>query len=154
MDTKEAFDLYQLAKTNIYLESAEIEAINVNKEVSQLEGDYIKEITFGKKTEYINEKEIYGYLRVEVLCKKSDSKKVDLQITTIHRGHFVSKESVDKGNLEDWTEIQIIPQLLPYSRSLISSITSQMSIPPIMLPTMDILESIKVNRNEDLDGED
>lgn len=154
METKQAYDAYVIAKNSIMMDTVTLESIQVNKETEELEGDYINEISLGKRTEYINENEMDGYLKVELLCKKKESNDIELKLEVIHRGRFLSGNVIDRSKFEDWTEIQVVPQLLPYARSIITNITSHMGIPPITLPTMDILESIKINRSRELEGED
>lgn len=149
MDKKEAFSLYKLAKTNIQLENAVLESMQITNESNNKHTDLLNEVSFGIKTEFVNESEINGYLKVIVESKDEINDEVILTIEIVHKGNFKCKSPVDQDQLEEWAEIQVVPQLLPYSRSLITNVTSLMDIPTISLPTMDILESIKMNRKKE-----
>ncbi|RAK20350.1 preprotein translocase subunit SecB [Anoxybacillus vitaminiphilus] len=153
MDNHQAYELYVLAKTNIQLKEASLESVHIDKIKPLQNGKYMNEIIFGKRLELINEKEIDAFLRTVVNSREEDSGDVVLKIEIIYRGRFVTKTSISKQQLEHWTDIQTVPQLLPYTRSLIASLTSHMSIAPIVLPTMDILESLKLNHENQSVGE-
>lgn len=153
MDNRQAYQLYTLAKTNIQLTEASLESVHIDKIKPLQNGKYVNEIIFGKRLELIGEKEVDGFLRTVVNSREEDSSDVVLRIEVIYKGRFVSKTSISAQQLEHWTDIQIVPQLLPYTRSLITSLTSHMSIAPIVLPTMDILESLKLNHENQSVGE-
>lgn len=50
-------------------------------------------------------------------------------------------------------QVQVIPQLVPYARTVIASLSVQMGIQPITLPTMDIIQSL-IKNADDLVSED
>lgn len=154
MTNEEAYKLYKFAKMKAQLQEAHLDTINIVNEQKNFAGDYINEINFSKKIEIIDSHSANCYLRTIVQARSVETNAIDLTITVIYKGHFTSGDKIGEEQFEDWLDVQIIPQLLPYARTLITNITSLMPISPIILPTMDILESIKVNsNNEGMDGE-
>ncbi len=70
---------------------------------------------------------------------------MELIIEVVYSGTFKANKEIYEEQMQDWVEAQIVPQLLSYSRSVISHLTSLMAIPPISLPTMDVIESLEQN---------
>ncbi|MED0658608.1 hypothetical protein [Bacillus smithii] len=153
MDNQQAYELYTLAKTKIQLIEASLESVHIDKMKPFQKGKYVNEIVLGKRLEPISEKEVNTFLKTVVNSREEVSGDIVLKIEIVYKGRFKANTSTSTEKLEYWTDIQTVPQLLPYTRSLITSLTSHMLIAPIVLPTMDILESMKLNHENQSVGE-
>lgn len=153
MDNQETYEKYVLAKTNVQLEEATLEKVHIEKYEEISGNKFYNEVSFGKRLEYINDRNIAAYLRTVIKVRKQESDITALEIEIIYKGSFEGKEPESKEHLESWTDVQIVPQLLPYTRSIVASLTTHMGINPIFIPTMDVLESLKMNTEESSAGE-
>jgi len=98
------------------------------------------------KTELIDSTKAVIYLKV-TLGRKQD---YPFYIDIVHKGLCYSNGEVKDGELEKYANDQIIPLLLPYARESVSSIMTKMNLPVYTIPTIDVLGTLKVNRQ----GED
>ncbi|MCA1010375.1 protein-export chaperone SecB [Halobacillus halophilus] len=149
MDKEKLFEDYKYSRMKIQMKNTYLEDVTIEKENEELEGDYINEITFQKKIELKEESSAKGYLRTQVKSRNLETDEVDVHIEVTYSGVFYSDDYMEPTALERWVDIQLVPQLLSYNRSLITSLTSQMDIEPINLPTVDVLESIGKNMPEE-----
>lgn len=134
-----------MAKMNIQMVEAHLEDLVLNKYTDLLQGDYSNEIGFGIKAEKKDDHTYKGFLKTTVECKNNETNNVELIIEVVYSGSFKANNEISNELMQDWVEAQIVPQLLSYSRSVISHLTSLMAIPPISLPTMDVIESLEQN---------
>lgn len=141
------YKLYSTSKTNIQMEKAELEEIHtsVNYKLSE---ECITEVQFGTRIDVLDEKETIGYLKTQVQVYNRGESEPGIILDIIYKGTFKSYENLNKFQVESWVDVQLVPQLLPYTRVLISNVTSLMNITPVTLPTIDILETIKMNDQE------
>ena len=97
--------------------------------------------------EWARDKAIRGYLvaDVDVLSNEDEKVTVKFLIEVVGLFEIVTDESVNKDEYNRRLELQLIPQLLPYVRSTLATLSALLTIPPVVLPTMDILRSIKKN---------
>lgn len=149
------FQLYDFARTQVQLSDAFLEELNAVKRENEPNGDYIAYMKFEKSTERIDERTVYGYFRVVAGLMRSDNEEEALEIVALYRGKFEVTPGEMMEDLERWVDIQVVPLLLPYARVIISDTSMRMGYPPITLPTMDVLETIKRERgiHQDVDGE-
>lgn len=140
-----AMKTYQLARTDIQLVEASLESLTVNKLVNYDSTNLTHEFNFGVRMEVIDEKQRIAFLRTIVESISNESGEVHIEIETVHKGVFKSTILLDDETFNNFVEVQIVPQLLPYARTLISNISTEMGIKPIILPTMDIINSIMEN---------
>lgn len=152
MDKEKMFENYKMAKMNFQMLEAYLEGVTIKKYEDILKGDYNNEISFGIRTDKKSDNEYKGFLKTTVLCKNDDTDEVELHIEVIYSGLFKTNEQLEDAQMEEWVEAQLVPQLLSYSRSIITHLTSFMTIPPILLPTMDVIESL--NHNDHLNNDE
>lgn len=148
MKQHEAVEQYIFSKTNIQLVHASLEELTINRINPNLITDLHNEISFGTKIKPLVGNEVEAYLIAVIDCKSSWDGPTEIQMQIVYKGIFQSKVDVEQEEFRKWTEIQVTPQLVPYIRSLVSTLSIQMMIEPIMLPTMDIIQSIVENSNE------
>lgn len=138
------YKLYSTSKTNIQMVEAELEELHT-KVNYQLSEECITEIQFGTRIEVINEVKSIGYLKTLVKVSNKGEKDPGVILEVVYKGEFKAYDNLNKFQIETWVEVQLVPQLLPYTRVLISNITSLMGINSITLPTIDILETMRMN---------
>ena len=68
-----------------------------------------------------------------------------VEMDLIHIGNFHALKEMTEEEFIHRVYVQMVPQIFPYIRSAVSGLSAMMGIPPLVLPTMDILRSIKVN---------
>lgn len=145
MGKEELFKKYKMVKTNIQMVEAHLENVQLNKYINSLRGDYSNEISFGIRTEKKDDNKYKGFLKTTVESRNNETEKVELYLEIIYSGLFLAKDEVNSEQMQAWVEAQVVPQLLSYSRSVISHLTSLMAIPPISLPTIDVIKSLEQN---------
>lgn len=100
-----------------------------------------------KKYNRISDNEIHGYVKAEISVVSRLEDKEIAKLMVECKGVFnVIKSGLEKEEEEKRVNLQMVPQLLPYIRSSLTNLSSMMSIPPITLPTIDVIKSIQKNR--------
>lgn len=145
MDKEEVFENYKMAKMNVQMIRASLEEINVDNRNETLHGDYTNEMNFGIRTEELDSNTCKGFLKTSIYCHNDHTNEIDMDITVIYSGIFETNETWEDIQFKKWVEAQTVPQLLSYTRSIITHITSMMNIPPILLPTIDVVQSLEDN---------
>lgn len=150
MNQKAIFEKYNVVKMNVQLKEAFLEDVLIDKRREVTDGNYTNEISFATKIEKVTENLTKGYLKTIVEVRNMESNENDIIIDVVYSGLFEANSAFNESEmpLEEWVDYQVVPQLLPYSRAIITTMTAHMDIPPIKLPTMDILNSIKENQLE------
>lgn len=145
MENNELIKDYIIAKTSIQLTNVKL-----------IKSNFINLIdipdfqpTLALKYEVKNENdEIYGYLHTSIKGL-TPTRELAFEISVVYKGEYSSTNSTDDlETILKFAEIQTVPQLIAYTRSHISMITSQMLQQPIHLPTMDIIESLSKNKGQ------
>jgi preprotein translocase subunit SecB len=145
---------YNFARIKVQLEKVILEEITTKKNCDEVNANYVVKMEFGTKTTVIDEETVDGYLRTVVNLKQEEKDSNDLEIVIVYRGSFVRKPESTITNLEQWVDMQVVPLLLSYVRTTVSNISVQMGFDPIVIPTMDVLESVKLNTEINQDLED
>ena len=63
---------------------------------------------------------------------------------------ITSDEEINESEYTRRLELQLVPQLLPYVRSTLTTLSALLSMQPVVLPTMDVMRSIQKNRQSKL----
>jgi preprotein translocase subunit SecB len=71
------------------------------------------------------------------------------ELSCVYKGELKSSEDLEKDEFIKFAEIHTVPFLLPYVRECVSSTLAQMQLPTYTLPTIDILNSMSSNNDED-----
>ncbi|HEF5063589.1 TPA: protein-export chaperone SecB [Bacillus cereus] len=146
-----AFQIYKFSRTNIQMKAVSLEEASVFKKIEQVKGKYITGINFGKHVEVKTATIAFAYLKTDVELRDPETEEIVVGIEVVYKGRFEANEEMEKQEFEQWVDVQVVPQLLPYVRSYVTNTTSAMAIPQINIPTMDILETIKKNDYHDVD---
>ncbi|MEH7885635.1 hypothetical protein V7654_15150 [Bacillus sp. JJ1609] len=145
MEQTEEYKLYVTSKTKIQMVEATLEELHTKK-FYELDEECVTEIQFGTRIEIADEENAVAFLKTDIKVSNREVKEPGVMITVIYKGRFESKETLDQFQFETWIDPQVVPQLLPYTRVLISNLTNLLGVtPPVNLPTIDILETIKAN---------
>lgn len=91
----------------------------------------------------IGTQDVEGTLETHIEIRKDDITCVEMDL--IHIGNFHTLKEMTEEEFIHRVYVQMVPQIFPYIRSAVSGLSAMMGIPPLVLPTMDILRSIKVN---------
>lgn len=91
----------------------------------------------------IGTQDVEGTLETHIEIRKDDITCVEMDL--IHIGNFHALKEMTEEEFIHRVYVQMVPQIFPYIRSAVSGLSAMMGIPPLVLPTMDILRSIKVN---------
>ncbi len=154
MEKTNEYNLYITSKTKIQMIEATLEEI-YTKKFYDLGEECLTEIQFGTRIEINDERTTFAYLKTEVRVSNRGVQEPGIVTEIIYKGKFETSEQLDKFQFENWVDVQIVPQLLPYARVMISNLTNSMGVPPVNLPTIDVLETIKINNPPEIEnGED
>lgn len=145
MDRQQAIQDFVLSKTSIQMIEATLEESIVKKlHTPAMPANLHNDLNFGYKVNEISDNEISAYLKTTVTSATADGEPV-LELEVTYRGRFIAEPYVDEIDFKNFAEIQTVPQLMPYARAFIASLTTHMGIEPIILPTMDIIQSMIEN---------
>jgi preprotein translocase subunit SecB len=147
MSKEKTFENYKFAKMSFQMIGASLADVTINKYRDDLKGDYKNDISFEIRTEKRSEDEYRGYLKTAIHCMNAATEEVELYIEVVYSGDFKTTKQLEEYQMIELVEAQIVPQLLSYSRSLITHLTSLMNIPSILLPTIDVIESLENNNH-------
>jgi len=146
---EQAWNQYKFAKFHIQMNDVEMVSLKCENYGEEQPSRSLKTI-FKTKSELVDDL-CCIYLKVEL----SFEEKGPFSIEVEYKGTCEqSGELADKQFLE-LSEGQTVSLLLPYARESISSALARMKLPIYYLPTLDILESIKLNKSQDIqEGEE
>lgn len=67
-------------------------------------------------------------------------------IRVVQLGTFHTESALSEEEFRHRVDLQLVPQLLPYLRGVVSVLASETGLAPLVMPTMDILKSLKTNK--------
>lgn len=140
----EIIELYNFARTKIQLDLVNLEDVKILKNDINPDYDYNVILNFGKSISRVDNKTVDGLIIVDISIIPIDKVESDLDIHVVYKGRFTSQDDTED-DMEQWVGIQIIPLLLPYARAFVTNLTIQMGHDPVIIPTMDVLEALKLN---------
>ena len=143
---------YKLSRDPIQLTDAFVthcsaEALEDLNDASLYEDAPVNSLKLKHSYEWMSNNVAKGYLLSEVDVLNTKTKQIIAKFSIEIGGIFKVKvdENIEKNELIRRLELQIVPQLLPYVRSALMSLSSLLTLPPVVLPTMDVLLSMKKN---------
>lgn len=146
------YNEYKSAKHVIQLEKVNLEKSFVEKLIESTESEILhNDVEFSFKINKIDNISAFAYLKTIIKTLKPSTDEIILTAEVIYKGQF-SLVKPDKDitfeDIVNFIEIQVVPQLIPYTRAHLLTVTSQMLKEPINLPTLDIIESMLANKGE------
>lgn len=143
---KVIFEEYKLARNSIQLTDAYIIDIKMSRLANQWGIRSNLSVGLARRQEYITEGHAVAYLNADISVVDEDTNETILELLITCRGEFKTVEQISQDQLTQFVDIQTVPQLFPYVRGSVSTLSAMMSIPVINLPTIDIIKSIRINR--------
>lgn len=138
----EILNRYKLIRNNVELTNVELELIESRK--GKFKDDLSLSIKRGVKLTSDDNAEIYLATSLE------DGHEEDATfINVVFKGICKSLGEIKGEEFKKYTYEQIVPLLLPYAREIISNTMVRMKLPIFVIPTMDVLESIRENDIQD-----
>lgn len=136
---------YIIAKNSIQLIDVELMVLNCEKNISFKNEGIGLSLEVKREVGDISEDVLDAFLHVDIIGPDELFK-----IHLVLRGicNRCNKDITDN-RFKEYAQSQIVPLLLPYAREFISNTLTRMKLPIFYLPTIDVLETLKVNRKND-----
>ena len=99
-------------------------------------------VDFGLKAKTINSKQAYAYLKIKIYF---DEEPQIFSLEIVVRGKLENENSTSRAKMKQFAEKQSLPLLLPWAREEVASLTRRMGFPPLLLPLIDVYETIRIN---------
>ena len=138
-------DSIQLA--DVFVSHCSADAIVDLNDTSFYEDTLVNSLKLKHSYEWMSDDVARGHLvsEIEVLTDKTKQAIAKFSIEVVGIFKMTVGETIGQKELNRRLELQIVPQLLPYARSALASLSSLLTLPPVLLPTMDVLLSMKKN---------
>lgn len=101
------------------------------------------EVEFHASHTRIDETQFIVRLHAKINCPE-----IGYMVEAAYDGLVVSEQPITDDRVESFTEIQCMRHLLPYVREVIASTTVRANLPPYVIPTIDILQTMMKRKNE------
>lgn len=120
-----------------------IRAFLVNAKLDIHDGNKKGKLSFKlKKEARINEEVAEIFLNATIGSKEETGFVLDITYKGVVRAVPNSKITIEE--VLEYSQLHIVPMLLPYIRETATSIISRTEFPPFMLPTLDVINYLKV----------
>ncbi|NMA69840.1 MAG: hypothetical protein GX958_10540 [Desulfitobacterium sp.] len=139
------FDYYKLIRNSTQLVDAQLLSISATRK-EMIEGEISINLKLDRDVSI--EDEIYGqiYLIAIVEGIHEGSKDEVFTLNIKYRGLCKKHNEVSSEKYKKYLYDQVVPLLLPYARECISESMRRMGLEPFYIPTMDVLSSVKANK--------
>ncbi len=133
---------YFISRDKIQLKNPSIIKMDVKKysDVEFVDENNIN-VSLSVEAQKIDSLEIKGFVSAKIDIEANS--KVLMEIELVYQGSFCASEKVD--DFERRVRLQLLPQLWPYLRMAVNNVSIMFSVPPIVLPTIDILQTLAKN---------
>ncbi len=150
------YEEYKLSRHVIQMTDARIIGCNFEN-ITPFLDDFSFNIKFFLKrsVKLISPNECHGLLHahIEIFSKKKDDVPImPIDIKCLGRFSLAKDENLKEDEFVKQVALQLVPQLLPYVREILSTISTMSLARPIILPTMDVIQSIRINKGHHDDG--
>jgi preprotein translocase subunit SecB len=143
-------EYYQLIRNEVKLIDVELVSLQCAKNQNEQEENEDKILLkLHREVKLISEREAEIFLRAVVGFENDGPFLFDLR----YKGLCISVGELQDEDFEKYAYEQVVPLLLPYARECVSSTMARMALPIYTIPTMDVLQTIEVNREEEEKGE-
>ena len=141
-EREQIFKKFQFAKHTIQL----VDAMLMEVQAGQVEPKKVMKLHYQMEFSYHHEEKddrtAYGFMRARLQGCDIETDEPKCEFNVVYRGEFVSLEPIAQEEFNDMLDLLVVPQLMPYVRSAICNISGWMTILPVNIPTMDIIESL------------
>lgn len=133
---------YFISRDTVQMEKIFIIEMNVKKYEEHIYSDENNvNISMKRTLKNIDEKKIEGILFANIKIEHNEICLIEFNI--VYKGLFVSAETLD--DFHDRVDLQMVPQMWPYLRTSVTNLSIMFNMPPVILPTIDILNTLKNN---------
>ncbi|PEK36076.1 MULTISPECIES: protein-export chaperone SecB [Bacillus cereus group] len=140
----ETFEYYKLIRNNVQLQDVRLISIECHNLISESNEGESREVAVRVKRNV----ELLDDNCAEITMQAwigFDDQEGPFEFTIVYGGLCVSDESLVPEEFKKYAYDQVVPLLLPYVRECVSSTMARMNLPIFYLPTLDVLETLKVN---------
>lgn len=136
---------YIIAKNSIQLIDVELMVLNSEKNIAvEKEGKGLS-LEIKREVGAIDGNVLDAFLHVDIVGP-DDLFKIHLVLRGICNRFDLE---ITDNKFKEYAHSQIVPLLLPYARECISNTLNRMKLPIFYLPTIDVLDTLKVNKKND-----
>lgn len=121
----------QVQLTNVYLHELRVKRCNGNDNKLRLR------VLYSHDNHHGNSMDIYMKVEIDFMDNGP------FELTCVYKGELKASDTLEDDEFVKFAEAHAVPFLLPYVRECISSTLARMQLPIYMLPTIDILESMR-----------
>ena len=139
-------DEYLFSRHKVQLVEASLIEVHVEKIANEITGSHSNQFNLRKKIEF-NDGQYCGFLKVELTSKNSDTKETAFTILMVYKGVFANEgeKSFSNDEMIKMIDNQLVAQLYPFVRGSMATISAFMNVPTIVLPTIDVVNSMSLN---------
>jgi preprotein translocase subunit SecB len=99
------------------------------------------------KGKTIDRTKVYSYVNIAVTFQE-EGKARPFFLNLILRGLFASEKPLNRSHLKRFAETNTLIVLIPWARELVATLTRQMGLPPLMLPLINVEQTMKAASEE------
>ncbi|HHB2053553.1 protein-export chaperone SecB [Bacillus paramycoides] len=137
----ETLDYYKIIRNSVQLLDVKLEHLECNNYGYKRGEKPEINLKIQRKTKIMNEKQVKISLQVVLDFEEN----APFHFKVIYSGVCEAMKELEEEEFEQYAYEQVVPLLLPYVRECITNTLSRMKLPIFYLPTIDVLETIKVN---------
>jgi len=143
-------DYYKLIRNSVQILDVELVSLECSKsENISSDANLGVNLEIQRKVELVDKLSGKIYLKAQFEAKHEDE--ILISISLVYKGICKNtSETLGEEDFKHYLYDQVVPLLLPYARECISSIMTKMKLSAFYIPTMDVLNSLKVNKEGDL----
>ncbi len=130
----------------LQLKNVIIDQIEAKKLIDNFNSETHMNIETGITSQPVNEKQVFSFLNLKISVRDKDSSEELFYINTLIKSIFEIVEPIE--NSSDLANKSALFLVWPYAREIVSSMALKMGIQGVMIPTLDILNSLKNNKGE------
>lgn len=142
-------DYYKLIRNSAQILDVELISLECSKSENISSDDMKVNLDIQRKVGSVDKLNGEIYLKVQFEVKNEDE--ILISISLAYKGTCRNtSETLGEEDFKNYLYDQIVPLLLPYARECISSVMTKMKLSPFYIPTMDVLNSLRANKEGDL----
>jgi preprotein translocase subunit SecB len=134
-------EYYKLIRNNVQLRDVELLSLECHKNDGE-DKDIVLELSRAVNIIKSDEAEIQLQAKVRFVNEGP------FEFDMVYKGVCFTLNELKEEDFKEYAYEQVVPLLLPYARECIASTMARMGLSIYTIPTMDILASLELNREE------